>query len=246
MSNYSTFFPSGTGGSTEITDPDKINKITAGATNTAYLDEMFYSNDYSGTSIYYSNSQYSAILGDYSFYGGYSGGVVSQTTDNTEITLANVTGSGGYLCNIVTPIGGLGSTQEIKITVDGGTEKVYSVDYSSNANIVYLYTRLIWGFTTWGSDSTYNKANNTSAVGIMGLGGVAITYGDTSYPPAVNATGHGQAKLRMHDVMEFKNYNFPKLRFESSIVVKCKTNGLYSTSGYQSKGTALYYLDSQL
>ena len=245
MSNYTTFFPSGTGGSTEITDPDKINKITAGALTPSFLEEMFYNNDSSGNAVYYSDSQYSAILGDYSFYGGYSGGVVSQTTDNTEITLANVTGGGGYLCNIVTPIGSPAAIQEIKITVDGGTEKVYSVDYDSNATIDNYYTRLIWGFTTWGSDSTKNLSDNTDAVGIMGLGGLAITYGDTSYPPLVSGTT-GKAYLRMHDVMEFKNYNFPKLRFESSILVKCKTNGLYSTSGYQSKATATYYLDSQL
>jgi hypothetical protein len=245
MSNYSTFFPSGTGGSTEITDPDKINKITAGANNTAFIEEMFYNNDYSGNSALFSDYTYSPITGSSDFYGGYSGGAVSQTADNTEITLANVTGSGGYLCSIVTPVGGLGSTQEIKITVDGGTEKVYSADYSSNTNIDNFYTRLIWGFTTWGSVSTKNLADNTDAVGIMGLGGIALTYGDTSYPPVITGTT-GASRLRLHDVMEFKNYNFPKLRFESSILVKCKTNGLYSTSGFTSKGTALYYLDSQL
>jgi len=245
MSNYSTFFPSGTGGSTEITDPDKINKITLGASNTAFLEEMFYTNAYSGNSAQFGDYIYSPITGSDDFYGGYSGGAVSQTADNTEITLANVTGSGGYLCSIVTPVGGLGAIQEIKITVDGGTEKVYSADYDSNTSIDNLYTRLIWGFTTWGSDSTKNLSDNTDAVGIMGLGGIAITYGDTSYPPVIMGTT-GKAYLRLHDVMEFKNYNFPKLRFESSIVVKCKTNGLYSTTGYTSKGTALYYLDSQL
>jgi hypothetical protein len=245
MSNYSTFFPSGTGGSTEITDPDKINKITAGVSSTAWIEEMFYTNAYTGNSAQLSDYIYSPIIGSDDFYGGYSGGAVSQTADNTEITLANVTGSGGYLCNIVTPVGSPSATQEIKITVDGGTEKVYSADYSSNTNIDDLYTRLIWGFTTWGSDSLKNISDNTDAVGIMGLGGIALTYGDTSYPPVISGTS-GQAFLRMHNVMEFKNYNFPKLRFESSILVKCKTNGLFSTSGFTSKGTALYYLDSQL
>lgn len=245
MSNYTTFFPSGAGGSTEITDPDKINKITAAVNSTVQLQEMFYTNNSTGNSATFSDYIYSPITGSYNFYGGYSGGAVSQTADNTEITLANVTGSGGYLCSIVTPVGGLGAIQEIKITVDGGTEKVYSADYSSNTEIDDFYTRLIWGFTTWGSDSTKNLADNTDAVGIMGLGGIAYTYGDTSYPPVVRGTT-SKAYLRLHDVMEFKNYNLPKLRFESSILVKCKTNGLYSTSGFLSKGTALYYLDNQL
>ncbi len=245
MSNYTTFFPSAAaGGSTEITDPDKINKVTAAASSISFIEEMFYDVKYTGKSPVFSDNYSNTYLGSSSYYGGYGGGVVSQTTDNTEITLANVTGGGGYLCCIVTPVGGLGATQEIKITVDGGTEKVYSIDYNVT-NWDDIYTRLIWGFTTWGSDSTRNITDHTDAVGIAGLGGAGYVRANTSLPPQARATA-GKSYLRLHDVNEFKNYNFPKLRFESSILVKCKTNGIYNTSGYQSSGTALYYLDSQL
>jgi hypothetical protein len=246
MSNYTTFFPSATGGgSTEITDPDKINKITLAANNTSFIEEMFYTSTYTSTTSNLSNSANCPYLGTGNYYGLYGSGAVSQTTDNTEITLANVTNGSGYLCCIITPVGGLEATQEIKITVDGGTEKVYSFDYSSDPDWNDIYTRLLWGFAAWGSDSSSNLSANPDGNGILGLGGATRSTGSTSLPPQVRGTT-GKAYLRLYSASEFKNYNLPKLRFESSILVKCKTNGIYSTSGYASSGSAKYYLDSQL
>ena len=244
MSNYSTFFPSATGGgSTEITDPDKIPKITTAASSTSYIGELFYTLATTGAFTYDSDNTYSSYFGSNNNMQNYGGGQVSQTADNTEITLANVTNGSGYLCCIVTPVGNPAATQEIKITVDGGTEKVYTYDYSSNTTSDNYYTRLIYGFSASGSPDNVNVSGN-KPYAIEGLGGQAQNWGDFTYPPFVTNTT--VSNLRLFTAQEFKNYGFPKLRFESSILVKCKTNGLYSTSGVSSMGTAVYYLDSQL
>ena len=246
MSNYTTFFPSATGGgSTEITDPDKIPKTTVGSSSTSYIGEMFYTLVYNSTSTNDSDSFLGPFFGSNLLYRSNGGGAVSQTADNTEITLANVTNGSGYLCCIITPVGSPGATQEIKITVDGGTEKVYTYDYDSNTNIDNYYTRLIYGFSTWGSPDNLNLGNDTTASGFLGQGGSGFTWGDFTYPPLVTNTT-GVSNTRLFTAHEFKNYGLPKLRFESSILVKCKTNGLYSTAGISGMGTAVYYLDSQL
>lgn len=245
MSNYTTFFPSAAGGgSIEITDPDKIPKVTLGTNNTTYIGELFYTLDANGHSNYDSDFSFGAYFGTNNNYLTNSGGQVSQTTDNTEITLANVTSGSGYLCCVVTPVGNLGATQEIKITVDGGTEKVYTYDYSSNTGSDNYYQRLVYGFSAFGSPDNVNNSNQ-KPFSIVGLGGQALTYNDFTYPPIVTNFSSA-AVARLFTAQEFKNYGFPKLRFESSILVKCKVNGLYSTSGAEAKGLAVYYLDSQL
>ena len=244
MSNFTDFFPTAAG-NTDITDPDRIPKVTAGSSSTAYLGEMFHTIRENGATNDDSDGSISPYFGSNTTYANYGGGKVSQTTDNTEITLANVTSGSGYLCCIVTPIGGLASTQEIKITIDGGTEKVYTFDYSSDANFDGYYTRLIFGFSVWGSPDGYNTAIDSTATGILGMGGAPITFGNSAYPPLISPYS-GTANLRLFTALEFKNYGLPKLRFDSSLLVKCKTNGIYSTSGEEAMGTAVYYLDSQL
>jgi hypothetical protein len=246
MSNYTTFFPSATaGGSTEITDPDKIPKTTAGCTSTSYIGEMFYTLGYNSYNYFDSDNTYSPYFGSQITYRTHGGGQVSQTANNTEITLANVTNGSGYLCCVVTPVGNPGAIQEIKITVDGGTEKVYTYDYDSNTSVDNYYTRLIYGFSALGSPDNLNLGNDTTATGILASGGAGFTWGDFTYPTIIT-NNVGAATTRLFTAHEFKNYGFPKLRFESSILVKCKTNGLYSTSGEEAMGTAVYYLDSQL
>lgn len=246
MSNYTTFFPQAAGGgSIEITDPDKIPKVTLGTTSTSYIGELFYTISHNGYSSYDSDDNYGGYFGGNLYARNYGGGQVSQTTDNTEITLANVTSGSGYLCCVVTPVGNQGATQELKITVDGGTEKVYTYDYDSNTSSDNYYQRLVYGFSVWGSGDNYNLANDTTASGFLGLGGAGMTYGDFTYPPIV-ANSSSASNTRLLSAQEFKNYGLPKLRFESSILVKCKVNGLYSTSGADAMGTAVYYLDSQL
>lgn len=249
MSNYTTFFPSGTGGSTEITDPDKIAKVTSGSSSTSYIKALGYtieSDGYAERSFDDIRNPYFGLSGTFGYLNSGISTKVKQNANNSEITLANVTNGSGYLCCIVTPTGALGTTQEIKITVDGGTEKVYTVDYSSNTNIDNYYTRLIWGYTVWGSNELQNKGSSDHAVGIFGLGGAARSWEDASYPPLV-PTNAGASVLRFFTEQEFKNYNLPRLRFESSILVKCKTTTLYQTTGdYNPYGRAIYYLDSQL
>ena len=246
MSNYTTFFPAASGGgSTEITDPDKINKITLATGTESYISAMFYSLDYLG-SAYDSNSTYNGMTGSMYVYQYTGGGRVAQTVNNTEITLANVTSGSGYLCNILTPVGAKGTTQEIKITIDGGTEKVYTFDYSSDSQYNNKWTRLLWGSAPWGSNEEYNNHGDDNNAGFAGLGGMVTTNNYFSLPPMLFSDG-SYGTVRIVSPAEFKNYNLPKLRFTTSLVVKCKTTTLYSTSNAQFNcGRATYYLDSQL
>lgn len=249
MSNYTTFFPSATGGgSTEITDPDKINKLTIGTNQPTELLYNFYCLQQNGT-VRAASDNNNGLLGTSTAFRFPGGGPVTQTSDNTEITLANVTNGSGYLCNIITPLGALGATQTIKITIDGGTEKVYTYDYDKGGaatNYDDIYARLLWGTCEWGSWSNKNTPDNTDAVGLGGLAGMPYTYNDFTFPPINEAPLSTYGNLRIYSPSVFKNYNLPKLRFESSLLVKCTTSALYETGTYNARGAATYYLDSQL
>tara|TARA_R110002049_G_scaffold273391_1_gene451106 strand:- start:15 stop:758 length:744 start_codon:yes stop_codon:yes gene_type:complete len=247
MSNFTDFFPIATaGGGGEITDPDKINKITTTTNDGSYLSNLFYTVTESGLAAVDSGNAFSPYFGPNTSSGNYGGGIVTQSANNTEITLANVTSGSGYLCCIVTPCGALGTTQEIKITVDGGTEKVYTIDYSVNTTVDNFYTRLIWGFAAWGNSEVYNLGNDNSNAGLTGLAGAPYTFNEYTYPPLL--LNSSTSYVRLFTAPSFKNYGLPKLRFNSSILVKCKTTTLQNAGGtdYRSKATAVYYLDSQL
>lgn len=249
MSNFTDFFPlaASGGGGGDITDPDKINKITLGTGITSYMKTIFYNMQQNG-SARLADSTFNGLLGSYVAF-NFTGGGPVEATDDEEITLANVSGSGGYLCNIITPLGAKGTTQTIKITVDGGTEKVYAIDYDKGGAATSfddVYTRLLWGTCAWGSQSDKNLPDNTDAVGLGGLGGMPYTYNDFTFPPINEAPGALYANARIFSPSVFKNYNLPRLRFNSSLVVKCTTLALYEESTYNAKGAATYYLDSQL
>ena len=254
MSNYTTFFPQAAGGgSVDITDPDKLPKLTL--TSEIGNPFRYYGNSwYSLTSSGFVNTGYGPdwgigtndfIFGTGNFFQGYDGGIVTQTSNNTQITLANVTGSGGYLCNIITPAGAAATTQEIEITIDGGTAKTYTIDYSSNTSIDDYEQRVLLGFFSTGGNSNSNKPNNNASTGITCVGGAGATYNDTSVPP-MHYGGSTTMSLRLFTPQEFKQYNLPKLRFESSLLVKTKTTSLAELFYNSNAGKATYYLDNQL
>jgi len=254
MSKYTDFFPlagggGGGGGSTEITDPDKIAKITLANDSASYMKNMFYTTSAPGgpPTAGVSGGSNNGYFGTSAIFRSYGGGPVKQTANNTEITLANVTNGSGYLCCVVTPIGAYGTTQEIKITVDGGTEKVYTFDYSTASPQDESYTRLVWGFSALGSYHTENYAYNPNNSGILGMGATGLTWNNFLLPPH-HLSNSTYSPVRLFNADEFKMYQLPRLRFESSILVKCKTTTLYSTtssSDWVSQGTAIYYLDNQ-
>ncbi len=172
MSNYTTFFPQAAGGgSVDITDPDKLPKLTL--TSEVGNPFSYYGNNwYSLTSSGIANTGYGPdwgigandfMLGTGNFFQGYDGGLVTQTSNNTQITLANVTNASGYLCNILTPAGAAATTQEIEITIDGGTAKTYTIDYSSNTSIDDYEQRVLLGFFSTGGNSNSNKPSNSSS-----------------------------------------------------------------------------------
>lgn len=246
MSNFTDFFPTAAGNA-DITDPDRIPKTTLIASSTTYIPDMFWTALYNGSTATLSNSSNCPYFGTSNLLQGYDGGRVHQSANNTEITLANVTSGSGYLCCVVTPVGAAGTTQEIKITVDGGTEKTYTIDYSSNTYSNSNLQRLVWGFVGTGNSDNFNLANDTTNGGILGSGATGVQYGDTSVPP-MYPNSAAVSMNRLFVAHEFKNFNLPRLRFESSILVKCKTTTLYNvgTSDYTNNGVAIYYLDSQL
>lgn len=265
MSNYSTFFPSAAaGGSTEITNPDKISLSFLG---TSYGEEnpspMWWSINNDNTAGYYSNQTTDPLIGTTTtFSSAYRAS--ASVSANTEETLLNITSGSGYLCNVSTAVGkasGQGvssSNQKIVIIVDGTT---YTYEYDTQDSTQYqgYNNRLFWGY--FANGFWYNQewdANNYAyfppvqssnlASSVFGVGGQP-TRTDSTLPPLYTNSqdsNHTVANRRIFSAPDFKIYNLPKLRFETSLVVKVTTEEPDSTSGYKSYAGASYYLDTQV
>jgi len=217
--------------------------------------------NYDEADIVSSTQQDSPLLGSSTIYGATTRAVVN-VTNATEATILNVTGS-GYLCNVVSAITnvasfGVDGTITITIIVDG-TTYTFSADPNSNAATSNFYTRLLWGFHSKGNNvsqsgsgnAPYSGTSSQQQPGMMGFGDDSQVHFSSSLPPSNRNDGFGSSSgrnynLRVFGPTEFKNFNFPKLRFESSLVVKTQTNNLYTASTSWTKAGASYYLDSFL
>jgi hypothetical protein len=262
----------GGGGSTEITDPTKLplimtqNEIRGeGVFQYENPNFAFFSmyqtgeGDFDESTI--TGASGTPILSTSSLYTAANATV--NVTDSTEATILNVTGS-GYLCNVASAVtssagAGVDGTITITIIVDG-TTYTFSANPNSNTNTDNYYTRLLWGFHSKGNpmSADINKGNRPyyegnsaqAAPGIMGFGNDLPIHPSTLLPPVnrtnPNGTTSGEKiyNLRVFSPVEFKNLNFPKLRFESSLVVKTQTNNLYTANAIYTIAGASYYLDS--
>lgn len=242
MSNFTDFFPSAAG-TAEITNPDKLPLSFIATGSTSSLPYMWHSfSNFSGTPNYSNDTTDDLILGTGSNASPYNGTAV-QSVNGTEYTLLNITSGSGYLCNVATAITERGTTmnQKIVIIVDGTT---YTYDYNAGIDTTFdgFYNRLFWGFFAGGSSSQYNHMGDSATTGLMGNGGGPI-YGNSSLPTFMY-TLSSNSYSRVFSAHEFKMYNLPRLRFESSLVVKVTTSNLYTTTGYAATGGATYYLDS--
>jgi len=249
MSNYTDFFPLATGGGGSgggvsfVTSPNDLPLNFIGCPTIIYAEELWHSYSPSSASIRMSNNAYDPIIGTNVFANVYSG-QATQSVSGTEYTLLNISSGSGYLCNVTTALGTIGNggtlNQKIVIIVDGTT---YTYDHNPGDNSSYdgYYNRLFWGFFASGSSGDYNHIGDTASTGILGIGGSPLMH--SSLPP-VYVQASTDSFQRVFSVPEFKLYNLPKLRFESSLVVKVTTSALYSTSGYQATGAATYYLDT--
>ena len=274
MSKYTDFFPlaggGGGGAGSEITDPTKLPLLMTQKDETGVTGEgpgnMFFSmnetgvDDYDEADILSSVNSSNPLLGTTSSFGGATRATVN-VTNATEATILNVTGS-GYLCNVataVTNVANLGVDGTLTITIIAdGTTYTFSADPNSNPTTDNFYTRLLWGFHSKGNNITagggtgnmpYSGSTSQQNPGIMGFGNDSLTHPTTLLPPAnrVDGVGFGngrQYNLRVFGPAEFKNLNLPKLRFESSLIVKTQTNNLYTANTAWTRAGASYYLDS--
>ncbi len=266
MSNYTDFFPlaggGGGGGGSEITDPTKLplvmtqNRVYRSETpNNAFFSlanagvgDIDSSNalNASGTPLLTTATQYSTT------------NATVNVTNATEATILNVTGS-GYLCNVVSAVtnsAGFGTdgTLTLTIIVDG-TTYTFSANPNSNTYTDNYYTRLLWGFHSKGNAVNSSSSGNApfegstgyATVGMMGFGDDRPLHVSSSLPPVskVSPSSYNNVYcLRVFGPVEFKNFNLPKLRFETSLVVKTQTNNLYTASANYTRAGASYYLDS--
>lgn len=248
MSNYSQFFPEG---DTNIKrNPDDLPIV--GIMNGAAGEDQysFYTKlSYSATSSYNAGSSGNHLLGTSDF--ATTNQASATLTANTETTLLNITSGSGYLCNVISARNDLtqGASQgviEITIIVDG-TTYTYSFDYD-NATSTTRSRRVLWGYANMGDFRSYNQPNDTTAVGLYGNGGWGIQDAATltTLPPDTYQNASTSNSIRVFHPQEFSRYNLPRLRFDSSLVVKVKNETL-STYGdtYDTKAAALYYLDTQ-
>lgn len=241
MSNYTDFFPLATGGGgggggvSSVTSPDDLPLSFVGPTSTIYMTSTWYQRD--ATDGKNTNAFWDSSWVPYR-------GIAGQTVNGTEYTLLNISGGGGYLCNVTTAFSAADTTtmdQKIVIIVDGTT---YTYDYNPAIDSGYRSAprRMLWGFFSSGNNYTDNNPGSNPAVGILGFGG-SPRETNASLPPLYRGNGADNYN-RIFSPPEFKLYNLPKLRFESSLVVKVTTSNLYTTSGLDSFGGATYYLDS--
>ena len=241
MSNYTDFFPLATGGGgggggvSSVTSPDDLPLSFVGPPNTTYMANTWYQRDAQGGSN--TNAFWDASWLPYR-------GIAAQTVSGTEYTLLNISGGGGYLCNVTTAFSAASTTtmdQKIVIIVDGTT---YTYDYNPAIDSGYrgAPSRMLWGFFSSGNNRTDNNPSSNPATGMFGFGG-SPEETNASLPPLYEATT-SYSYTRIFSPPEFKLYNLPKLRFESSLVVKVTTSNLYTTSGLDAYGGATYYLDS--
>ena len=274
MSNYTDFFPLAGGGSSssEITDPTKLPLIMMQKDETGTFPEgpgnMFFSmnetgvDDYDEADILASVNQDNPLLGTNAFTGSATR-AIATVTNATEATILNVTGS-GYLCNVATAItnvanSGVDGTLTITIIADG-TTYTFSADPNSSGVTSNFYTRLLWGFHSKGNNINssgsngnlpYSGTTSNQNPGMMGFGNDSQIHFSSSLPPSNrvdsnSSTSGRNYNLRVFGPTEFKNLNLPKLRFESSLVVKTQTNNLYTASTGWTRAGASYYLDSFL
>lgn len=234
MSKYTDFFPlagggsGGDGGVSFVTNPDDIPLSFIGGSSATYTSYTWYDKTTTGF-----QSQLPIFDPDYAPYRG----IASQTVNGTEYTLLNISNGSGYLCNVATAHSAVSTTQmsqEIVIIVDGVTY-TYTYNPASSSSYRGAPRRLLWGFAATG-----NSESNTE---MLGVGGRPNEM-NSSLPPLYISNG-AQSLTRIFSVPEFRMYNLPKLRFESSLVVKVTTSNIYTSGGfYDSYGGATYYLDT--
>ena len=265
MSNYSTFFPSAAaGGSTEITDPDKISLSFFGTQYGYGLNPnyMWWTARNDQTSIAYSSYSFDPLIGSASYGGSAQYRASASVSANVEETLLNITDGSGYLCNVSTAVGkasfqGVSScNQKIVIIVDGTT---YTYEYDTIPSYGGYNNRLFWGYFGNGFwDNREFDANNYQyfptlrssnlAGSVFGVGGQP-TNSNSTLPPLYGESLDDQwqfSNRRIFSANDFKLYNLPKLRFETSLVVKVTTEQPDSTTDYRSYAGASYYLDTQV
>lgn len=266
MSKYTDFFPLAAtgGGSTEITNPDKIPLSYFGTT---YGDvtpaSMWWSISADNTAGYYSFSTIDPLIGTAATH-SQAYRASASVSPNIEETLLNITDGSGYLCNVSTAVGktpfqGItSSNQKIVIIVDG-TTYTYEYDVTSSSQYQVYNNRLFWGYfaNSFWYNQEYDPNNSTFLPplrsnnfvnNVFGVGGQPTRTDDLLPPMYADSEDdqHTVANRRIFSANDFKIYNFPKLRFETSLVVKVTTENPDSTSDYRSYAGASYYLDTQV
>lgn len=197
MSNFTDFFPAGGESSvgSEVASPDSLLRFGyGGLTSVNAID-------------YWSKIDY------------WQGATGTTSASNVYTTLLDVTSSGGYLFNVISPgARNTGSPRVvwIKLTVDG---VVYEYSMILNSSDLLAFDRFIIG-------STYQ----TDA-------GAGSVYG--SYENDFYSTWQSSSLISPHI---FINNNVPRLRFNDSLKVECKQEH-YATNNYNHYCGVTYKLD---
>lgn len=249
MSNYSRFFPEG---DTNIKrNPNDLPIFAFQNTGSGQEQYIFYSpSANSSTGTYNAGSSSNCLLGTSSSFA--ANAAKATLSANTETTIVNVSGGGGYLCNVISARNdqSQGASQgliEITIILDG-TTYTYSLNYDNATNTTRAH-RVFWGYADTGSFFSYNQPDDTTAVGLGGFGGQIVHRADrfTTLPPYYYVVGEFNQSVRIFSPIEFKKFNLPRLRFNSSLVVKVKNETLTSNGDtYDNDAAASYYLDTQI
>lgn len=160
-------------------------------------------------------------------------------TGTSYSTILNITGGGGYLCNVqntrTEDYGG--REQGLRITVDGvvTTYPAFSYDDHSDYTAIGSSFCTYWGYLGKGTNSSHvNDRDGADSATLRS------STGNDQMPPKFYDSYND---FRLFSAQEFKQQKLPALRFETSCKVELYSE---SRSGDRFGAYCSYYLDSQI
>ena len=223
MSSLSSLFASGGGSSRFNKDPRLLGRYKVASYGQICVFDLPFTNSFT-------------VAATFTTHLASQGAVASIVSADTYVTIANITGS-GFFFGAVSPTCDSGSNNiaTFRITIDGTVYTITSPANIAGASSVYSTFRFLIGTLIEGvgqqtsltdpissGPSSFVNYNNFSV-----SGGIART-------PATAIIPHNEQMLK---------YNFPAVRFESSLLVECKFSAYTVTDPYP-RCSAQYQLDT--
>ena len=146
---------------------------------------------------------------------------VSAVINTTTLTnVVNISGSGGFVSHIITPIGNTGLIPTVVIVVDGVT-----YTYTMTAAMISTY-RLVLGTLISGNGGTTTSGSAVQQSEVVGIG----AFYDAGHSANIGKTllANNASLPTQHQVA---TYSMPRLRFGKSLSVSMQMSSIPTATG---------------